>query len=179
MAELKTARLIFMGFETEMIARNVLEVIKEAADGKAITVSDWALVLRGPDGKPKISGDKTVDPGAARGGLVGGSLGMILAAVAGPVGIAAVVGGAAIGAVAAALKDSGMQTKDLEAAAGFMAEGRSGLVIAVPLDAVDAWNDFVGRTVEFEAVARKHEVDITPDHTFEAALAEYRAQQSG
>ena len=179
MGQLKTARLIFMGFEEEMIARNVLEVIKEAKDSKAVTVADWALVLRDADGELKISGDKSVDPGAARGGLVGGSVGMLLAAIAGPVGMAAVVGGAAIGAVATALRDSGMQTKDLEAAAGFMAEGRSGLVIAVPLDGVDAWNGFVGSNVEFEAVVRRHEVDISPDHTFKAALDEYRAQQPG
>ena len=178
MAELKTAHIVLMGFSEEMIARYVLNLIRAADKAKAIKVLDWALATRDPEGKVKIEGDKGVDPGASRGGLVGGALGVLLVAT-GPVGLGAVAVGAGIGAVAASLRDSGMQTKDLEAAAGFMEEGRTGLVIAVPLDSVDAWNDFVASTVEFEAVARKHEVDITPDHTFQAALAEYRAGQSG
>jgi uncharacterized membrane protein len=170
-------RLIFLGFNEEMVARNILELVKEAKDSKSIAVADWALVRKDASGKVKIEGDKSVDPGAKRGALFGGGAVMVLAALAGPVGLAAVAGGAAIGAIAAGVHDSGMKTKDLKAASDLMVEGRTGLVFAIPAADVGRWNEFVGLNVEFEAPIRRYEVDITPTSTFEDALKEYRAQQ--
>jgi uncharacterized membrane protein len=175
-AELKTAHLILMGFSEEMIARNVLFLIKEAADAKAFKLLDWALASKGHDGKVKIDGDKGTDPGAARGGLVGGALGVLLVA-AGPVGLGVVAAGAAIGAATAALRDSGMQNKDLKLVTDLMKDGRSGLVIAIDPADVDAWTDFVSHNVEFAAALPVVHVDITPDHTFQDAIEEYRAAQ--
>jgi uncharacterized membrane protein len=173
-------RLVFLGFNEEMVARNILELVKEAKDSKAIEVADWALVHKDESGKVKIEGDKSVDPGAKRGALFGGGAVVALAAiVTGPVGLAAVAGGAAIGAIAAGIHDSGMKTKDIKAASDLMAEGRTGLVFAIPAAAVDRWNEFVGLNVEFEAPDRRYEVDITPTNSFEDAVKEYRAQHEG
>jgi uncharacterized membrane protein len=169
-------RLVFLGFNEEMVARNILELVKEAKDSKAIAVADWALVIKDESGDVKIEGDKSVDPGAKRGALFGGSVGMVLAALTGPVGLAAVAGGAAIGAIAAGIHDSGMKTKDLKAASDLMAEGRTGLVFAIPAADIDRWNEFVAMNVEFEAPDRRYEVDITPTNTFEDAVEAYRAQ---
>jgi uncharacterized membrane protein len=173
MSTLGEVHLVFLGFNEEMVARHILELVKEAKDAKAIAVADWALVHKEPGGKVTIEGDKSVDPGAARGALFGGGVGMVLAAMTGPVGMAAVAAGAAIGAITAGVHDSGMKTKDLEAASRLMADGRTGLVFAIPAADVDAWHDFVSRTVEFEAPDRTYEVDITPTNTFADAVAEY------
>jgi uncharacterized membrane protein len=170
-------RLVFLGFNEEMVARNILELVKEAKDNKSIAVADWALVHKDESGKVKIEGDQSVDPGAKRGALFGGGAVVALAVLAtGPVGLAAVAGGAAIGAIAAGVHDSGMKTKDLKAASDLMAEGRTGLVFAIPAADVDRWNDFVALNVEFEAPDRRYEVDITPTNTFEDAVKAYRAQ---
>jgi uncharacterized protein YaaQ len=110
--------------------------------------------------------------------LFGGAIGVLLVAT-GPVGLGAVAVGAGVGAVAAALRDAGMQDKDLKAVGDLMRVGRSGLVIAIDPDDVDAWTAFVGRNVEFHAARPVIHVDITPDHTFEQAIAEYRAAHGG
>jgi uncharacterized membrane protein len=177
-AELKTAHLVLMGFSEEMIARNVLFLVKEAADAKTFKLLDWALAVKDHDGKVKLDGDKGTDPGAARGGMFGGALGMLLVA-AGPVGLGAVAVGAGVGAVAAAMRDSGMQDKDLKSVGEIMKPGRSGLVVAIEPGDLDAWTDFVAHNVEFHAAQPVVHVDITPDHTFEQAIAEYKAAHAG
>jgi uncharacterized membrane protein len=174
MAELKTAHLVLMGFEDEMIARYVLNIVKEAAHDKAFTLLDWVLAVKGQDGSVKLEEDQGTDAGAKRGGMFGGGLGVLLMA-AGPVGLGAVVVGAGAGAVAAALRDSGMKDKDLKAVGDLMRTGRSGLIVAIEPGDVDAWADFVAHNVEFHAAQPVNHVDITPDHTFEQAIAEYRA----
>jgi uncharacterized membrane protein len=172
-AELKTAHLVLMGFSEEMIARNVLFLIKEADKAKAIRVLDWALATKDHEGKVKLESDQGVDPGAKRGGLVGGALGVLLVA-AGPVGLGAVAVGAGVGAVAAKLRDSGMQNKDLDAVTDLMRSGRSGLVVALDPESVDAWNEFVKQNVEFHAAQPVIHADISPDHTFEQVIADYQ-----
>jgi len=178
MAELKTAHLILMGFSEEMIARNVLFLVEEAADAKAFKLLDWALATKDREGKVKLEGDKGTDPGAKRGGLFGGALGALLVA-AGPVGLGAVAVGAGVGAVAAALRDSGMQNKDLKSVGNLMREGRSGLIVAIEPADVDAWAEFVTKTVEFHAAQPVIHIDITPDHPFEQAIEEYQAAHQG
>ena len=41
-----SVRLYFMGFTEEMVARTVLELIKDARDAKEFGVEDWALVRK-------------------------------------------------------------------------------------------------------------------------------------
>ena len=65
MSEPKRTRLYFFGFAEEMVARTVLEVIKDGRSKKAITVEDWVLVHKAPGGKLTITNDKSKDPGAA------------------------------------------------------------------------------------------------------------------
>ena len=172
-------RLYFMGLQEEMIARTLLDIIKHASKAKEISVADWALVHKDEQGKLKISTDKSVDPGPTRGALFGGGVIVVLAALGGPVGIAAVAGGAVIGAAVGALKDSGLKDKDLEAVSGFMDAGRTGLVVAVPLDDVERFDAFTADHIEFEAPDRRFQTDITAGHSFQQAIEEYRATQGG
>ena len=179
MSEPKRTRLYFFGFAEEMVARHVLEVIKSGQESKAITVEDWALVSKAPGGKLTITNDKTKDPGGARGALFGGGAGLILAALSGPIGLGAVAGGAAIGAVTAAVRDSGFKNDDIESVSRFMADGRTGIMVATPLDESDAFDAFIAEHDEFEASDRKHHVDIVPGRDFEQALDEYRRAEAG
>lgn len=178
MSEPKRTRLYFFGFAEEMVARNVLEVIKDGISSKAITVEDWALVHKAPGGKLTITNDKSKDPGGARGALFGGGVGIVLAAISGPIGLGAVAAGAAIGGVTAAIKDSGFKNDDIEDVAKFMADGRTGIMLATPLDQADAFDAFVAEHEAFESSDRKHQVDIVPGRDFERALDEYRATEA-
>jgi uncharacterized membrane protein len=177
MADAKRSRLFFLGFPRAGVATYVVELIKNAAKGNDIVVSDWAMIQKPQGGEVKITTDKTVDPGAARGAGFGGLAGVVVAGVLGPIGVGAVVGGAAVGALTAALKDSGMKTSDLQSISHLMAEGREGLVVAVPLDQGDRFQAFMDATTEFHAADRKLSVDIVPGRTLQDAIDNYVAHE--
>jgi uncharacterized membrane protein len=177
MAQPERMRLVFLGFDDESPAYSVLDVLKSGIAKKDVVVWDWALLKTEPGGNVKITTDKSVDPGAARGAALGGAAGLVLAALSGPIGVGAVLGGAALGSVTAAMKDSGFKNEDLEAVSRLMADGRSGLMIAVPLPDVDRFDAFVAGHQEFTSADRRHQVDIVPGRTFEQALAEYRLHE--
>jgi uncharacterized membrane protein len=115
MAQPERMRLVFLGFDDESPAYSVLDLLKSGIAKKDVVVWDRALLKTDPDGKVKITTDKSVDPGAARGAALGGAAGLVLAALSGPIGVGAVLGGAALGSVTAAMKDSGFKNEDLEA----------------------------------------------------------------
>jgi uncharacterized membrane protein len=172
--EPQRTRLVFLGFADREIATGMTGVIKSGIREKSINVIDWAMVYKAPGGKLTVTTDKSKDPGAVRGGLFGGGAGLVLAALSGPIGVGAVVGGAAIGAVTAAIKDSGIDDAAIKTVSTFMADGRSGIMVAIPLADADAWDAFVASHVEFGAADRTHVVDIVPGRTFEQAVEEYR-----
>jgi uncharacterized membrane protein len=177
MAQPERMRLVFLGFDDGSPAYSVLDLLKSGIAKKDVVVWDWALLKTDPDGKVKITTDKSVDPGAARGAALGGAAGLVLAALSGPIGVGAVLGGAALGSVTAAMKDSGFKNEDLEAVSRLMADGKSGLMIAVPLPDVDRFDAFVAGHQEFTSADRRHQVDIVPGRTFDQALAEYRLHE--
>ena len=177
MAEPKRTRMVFIGFADESVARGVLGVIEGGIKDKAITVEDWALVHKAPGGKLSITKDKGTDPGAARGGLVGGGAGAVLAALSGPIGVGAVAVGAAVGAVTAAVRDSGFKDHDVKEISTLMADGRTGIMVGIPLEAVDQWDAFVAAHPEFAASDNQHQVDIVPGRTLEDAIYEYRRHE--
>jgi len=174
MSDPKRTRLVFLGFAEEMVARTVLEVIKGGISDKRIVVSDWALVHKALGGKLTVTTDKGKDPGGVRGGLFGGGAGLLLATLSGPIGAGAILGGAAIGAVTAAMKDSGLKNDDIETVSTFMADGRTGILLAIPLADADAFDVFAAEQPEFDASDRRYQVDIVPGRTFEDAIDQYR-----
>ena len=173
MAE-KQTRLFILGFGRPGIARYVLEQVKEAKHKKWIDFADWALIQK-PEGggEATIITDKNADPGAARGAGFGGLAGGVLAVISGPIGVGAVAAGAAVGAVSAALKDSGLKDKDLESMSHLMAAGREGIVVAVPMDRADEFQEYVDSDEIFQSADRKLTVDIVPGRTLEQAIGEY------
>jgi len=179
MAEPKSNRLYMLAFTDAGIPPYVLDLIKSGVKAKEISVSDWAMIRPDADGKPQISTDQSVDPGKGRGALFGGAAGVVLAGLAGPIGVGAIAAGAAIGAVTAALRDSGIRDDDLRSIAALMKEGRSGLVVAVPLDDAGRFEDFMKLHVEFQSVIRKVQVDVVPGHSLAQAIEEYQEEQAG
>ena len=177
MSEPKSSRLYMLAFADPGIPPYVLELIKEAAKVKEIAISDWAMIRPDAAGKAEITTDQSVDPGKGRGALFGGAAGIVLAGLAGPIGVGAIVAGAAIGAVTAGLRDSGIKDGDLRSITDLMQEGRSGLVIAVPLDDTGRFDDFMHVHVEFQSVIRKVEVDVVPGHSLAQGIEEFREQQ--
>jgi len=177
MAKPKRTRLVALGFVDESIAWAVREEIKAAIARTEIEVEDYVLIHKDADGKATFTTDRSVDPGAVRGGAFGGAAGLVLAVISGPIGLGAVVGGAAIGAVTAALKDSGFKSDDLEAVSRLMTGGRNGLLIAVPLDAADRFETFEKGNEVLASADSRYQVDIVPGRTFEQAIEEYRIQE--
>jgi uncharacterized membrane protein len=175
--ETKSSRVYLFAFSEPGIPPYVLELIKEAVKAKEISVTDWAMIQREGSGQPQITTDQSVDPGAGRGAMFGGVAGVILAGISGPIGAGAIVAGAAIGAVTAALRDSGVKDDDIKAIAGLMQAGRSGLVVVVPIDDTERFEAFTKLHVEFESVIRRLETDVIEGHTLAQAIEEYREQQ--
>ena len=174
MSEPKRTRLVFLGFAVEEIASTVLGVIEGGIRAKTITVEDWALVHKAPGGKLTIKTDKSKDPGGARGALFGGGAGYLLAALSGPIGAGAVAAGAAIGAVTAAVRDSGLKNDDIVEVSKFMADGRTGIMVAMPLDAVDA----VGRVRRRRTTSSRPRIASTRSTSSRAATSSGRSRST-
>jgi uncharacterized membrane protein len=175
MAKVTRSRLFLLGFAEADIARYVLQLIKNARDKKEIQVSDWAMIVRHAGREAEITTDKSVDPGAARGAGFGGLAGVVVAGLSGPIGVGAIAAGAAIGGLTAALKDSGLKDHDLESISHLMTEGRSGLVISVPLDDAETFEAFMAQNTEFHAARPKLSYDIVPGRTLEDVIDSYVA----
>lgn len=174
MGEPKRRRMYFLGFNEDMIARAVLEEVKAGIRNKEIVVEDWAKIDKQSGGKTTFTTNKSVDPGAARGAGIGGAAGIVLAALSGPIGAGAVLGGAAIGAATAAIRDSGIKDSEMQHVARLMADGRSGLMISVPMDETETFDAYVKRHVEFESADFRYSVDIVPGRDFDRAVEEYK-----
>jgi uncharacterized membrane protein len=178
MGEPKRMRLYFMGFDDETVAKSVLAELRAGIGSKSIVVEDWALVHKAVGGRLTITTDRSRDPGGARGAAVGGAAGLVLAALSGPLGVGAVIGGAAIGGIAAAIRDSGLKTDDIEKVSTFMADGRTGLMIAVSAAEVDRFDAHRAGNIVFGIADRQYQVDIEPGRTFEQAIEEYRLHEA-
>lgn len=172
-----TYHLIALGFPLEGSARASLLEIEDAVKNKEFKVADWALITKAEGGGTTIEKNKSVDPGAGRGGLVGGTAGLILAVASGPIGAGAVLGAAAIGAVTAGLRDSGLEDKKVKEISTLIADGRSLLLLAVPMEAKDEVTSFLEDNVVFSSSDRRYTVDIAPDHSLAEAIAAYRLHE--
>ena len=172
-----TYHLIALGFGLEAAARAALLEVEDAFKNREFKVADWALITKSPGGETSITKNKSVDPGAARGSLVGGTAGLILAVASGPIGAGAVLGAAAIGAVTAGLRDSGLEDKKVKEISTLIADGRSLLLLAVPMEAKDEVTSFLEDDLVFSSSDRRYTVDIAPGHSLSEAIAEYRLHE--
>ncbi len=98
-------------------------------------VGNAAVLHVNAEGKLKFVESK--DWGAGRGALVGGAIGIL----GGPIGI---VAGGGIGALAAKLRDSGFNNKQLEQLGASLTENSSAVVLDIAADAVETAKELLG-----------------------------------
>src|SRR5258707_12997356 len=97
--------LIVAAFPDEDGASQALKELKEAKKERLIGIKDAAVIQRGVDNKLRIreTGDMSGGRGAVIGGIVGAAIGLVAPpAILGTSGI-----GAAVGGLAARVRDSG------------------------------------------------------------------------
>ena len=117
-------------FEDEGSANLTLKNIRDQQNSRAITLMDAAVISKNSDGKIRVkeSSDTSTGKGAGIGLLAGAAIGLI----GGPVGIAAwSVSGAAAGAIAARLHDSGIRNDQLRQVGEELTPGSSALVLVI------------------------------------------------
>ena len=115
-------------FPTEDGAGAALGTLKEATKSQGLGIQNAAVLKMGDDRKLHIkeTADMTGGKGMLVGGVVGGVVGLMGAAVFWPLGI-----GMAAGGLAAKLRDSGFPNQKLDQLGASLQPGNSVLVVAV------------------------------------------------
>jgi uncharacterized membrane protein len=116
---------IVAAFSDENGASDALKDLRSLG-GDVLGVKEAAVLVRDVDGKLEIRESHHVGKGAVMGGIAGAVVGLI----AGPVGWVT-VGGAAVGALAAKLRDSGFPDQRLRQVGESLKPGTSALIVIV------------------------------------------------
>jgi uncharacterized membrane protein len=169
-------RLFVLGFTDEAQADAALAELHALGVDQFVRDVDWAIVTKDADGKVTTRESTSSDPGPARGAVVGGVVGALVA-ITGPIGLAGVAAAAGVGAVVAALHDSGFKNDDLTATADLMKPGRTVLILDVAPDYVERMHTAVTDIPEFRAADRTLEspVEAESGNLLRTALDDYRA----
>ena len=128
MTQQEPIEVIVAAFPTEQGAKQALHDLDEAKKQGAIQVKDAAVLSRGQDDKLHIS--ETADKGFGRGATIGGVAGAAVGLLAGPIGWAT-LGGAAVGGLAAKLRDGGFPDERLRQMGEGVKPGSSALVAVI------------------------------------------------
>jgi len=134
MAATIPAHAVVASFRFEDGASNALSKLKDIGKAQGLGVQNAAVLKVNSDGKLRIheTADMGGGKGMAVGGVVGGVIGLFGSAVLWPLGI-----GAAVGGLAAKLRDSGFPNQKLEELGTRLRPGDSLLVVAVDEAAVE------------------------------------------
>jgi len=125
MTEQAPLQAVVAAFPTEDGAEEALNELR-GLDKDMLEIKEAAVLVRTPEGKLQIKESHHVGKGAVLGGLAGAVVGL----VTGPVGWVT-VGGAAVGALAARLRDSGFPDSRLKEIGEALTPGTSALVAIV------------------------------------------------
>jgi uncharacterized membrane protein len=123
-------QLIVAAFQEENGADEALAQLKEAKKEKVINIKNAAVVRKNAAGDVKVNeavGDMSGKSGAVRGGVVAAGLGILT----GGASLALTAGGAAIGGLAAKLRDSGFKDERLRKLGDSLKPGSSAIVAVV------------------------------------------------
>jgi uncharacterized membrane protein len=120
--------VIVAAYNEEQGASNALKELETAKKAGTISIKDAAVLKRDADNKLKIT--ESSDKGFGKGALIGGVAGAAVGVLAGPVGWAA-LGGAAVGGLAAKLRDGGFKDDRLRTIGESVKPGQSALVAVV------------------------------------------------
>jgi uncharacterized membrane protein len=121
-------QVIVAAFHEFSGASDALHTLQEAKREKLIGIEDAAVITKDAEGKVKIK--ETADMGAGKGATIGAITGGVLGLLAGPVGWVA-LGGAAIGGLAAKLRDSGFPDDQLKQIGEKLTPDSSALVAVI------------------------------------------------
>jgi uncharacterized membrane protein len=102
--------VVVAAFPTEQGAKDTLRDLDQAKKDGLINIKDAAVLRKDDQSKLHIS--ETADKGFGRGAMIGGVAGAAVGLLAGPVGWG-LLGGAAVGGLAAKLRDGGFQDQRL------------------------------------------------------------------
>lgn len=125
MAEPVPLQAVVAAFSTEQGASQALKDLR-AVDKDLLKVREAAVLVRNADGELEIRESHHVGKGAVIGGVAGAVVGLIT----GPIGWVT-VGGAAVGALAARLRDSGFPDDRLKKIGEGLKPGTSALIAIV------------------------------------------------
>jgi uncharacterized membrane protein len=145
--------VIVAAFPTESGAKGALHDLDQAKKEGLISVKDAAVISRDENQKLHIS--ETADKGFGRGAMIGGVAGAAVGLLAGPIGWAA-LGGAAVGGLAARLRDGGFPDQRLRQIGEGVRPGSSALVAVIEhvwLEDVERMLEEKGADIATEAVA--------------------------
>jgi uncharacterized membrane protein len=121
-------QIVVAAFQDEYSAKNALDQLDRAQHDKLIHIRNAAVLRRDSENKLHVS--ETKDWSGKRGLAVGGLLGATVGILAGPIGLAAGAG-AAIGGLAARLRDSGFSDDRLRRIGDGLTPGTSALVAVI------------------------------------------------
>jgi uncharacterized membrane protein len=120
--------VVVAAFPTDTGAREALHMLDDAKKRGVIAIKDAAVLTKDADNRVHIS--ETADKGFGRGAVIGGVAGAAVGLLAGPIGWAA-LGGAAIGGLAAKLRDGGFRDESLRKMTEGLTPGSSALVAVI------------------------------------------------
>jgi uncharacterized membrane protein len=121
-------QVVVAAFKDENTASEALKALKQARNQGLIKIVDAAVLRKDEKGKLHIK--ETADMGGGKGAVIGGIAGAVVGVLAGPVGWA-VLGGAAIGGLAAKLHDGGFKDERLKKLGEGLGPGNSAIVAVV------------------------------------------------
>jgi uncharacterized membrane protein len=121
-------QVIVAAFQSPTGASDALKQLQQAKKDRLIDIEDAAVIAKDADGKVTIK--DTLDKGFGRGAAIGAIAGGVIGLLAGPVGWAA-LGGGAIGGLAAKLRDGGFPDARLRQVAEGLTPNSSALLAVV------------------------------------------------
>ncbi|MGE0058130.1 MAG: DUF1269 domain-containing protein [Dehalococcoidia bacterium] len=120
--------VVVAAFNDEQGASTALNDLKTAHKEGLINVKDAAVLRRDMEDKLHIT--DTTDKGFGRGAILGGIAGAVVGVVAGPIGWMT-LGGAAVGGLAAKLRDGGFRDSRLKEVGENLKPGSSAIIAVV------------------------------------------------
>src|SRR5215211_6429983 len=155
MAATIPAHAVIASFRFEVGASNALHKLKDISHQQGLGIQNAAVLKVSDDGKLRIkeTADMSGGKGMVVGGVVGGVIGMFGSTVLWPLGI-----GAAVGGLAAKLRDSGFPNQRLQEVGARLQPGDSLLIVAVDDAAVEPVSEILkdaGADVVREAIDGK------------------------
>jgi uncharacterized membrane protein len=120
--------VVVAAFPTEQGASDALHELEAARKDGLINIRDAAVLSR--DYMNEVHIKETADKGFGKGAVMGGVAGAVVGVIAGPIGWAT-LGGAAIGGLAAKLRDGGFPDNRLRQVGESLTPGSSAIVAVV------------------------------------------------